>query len=88
MYLLRRLVAQFDEQQEPVTIRSLVTETDLDRDRVLQCVRIFEDCHLIEPVSADGYRPTVTARELLALELGDDEFIVIEEGPERGEEPR
>ncbi|MFC7074083.1 hypothetical protein ACFQJ7_01980 [Halovenus rubra] len=65
--LLEYVVAQYDREERLVTPAEAARSLGLDESLVAECLTAFTDCHLVVPEN-DGYRPTVTARELLALD--------------------
>ena len=81
MWLLSRLVSQYDEREEPVTPAEMATVVDADPVTVRQFFEDFESKHLLKP-AGDGYRPTVTAHELLALDIDDDALVILDAQPE------
>ena len=79
--LLEYVVDTYDQHERPVTAGEAARALDVDRALTARCLRAFADCHLVVP-KADGYRPTVTARELLALEW---DGAVVDPCPDSGE---
>ena len=79
--LLEYVVEQYDRRERPVTPSEAASGLDLDPAVATHCMDAFADCHLVA-TEDDGYRPTVTARELLAL---DRDGAVVDPCPESGE---
>lgn len=79
--LLSALVHRYDERGEPVTPAELAETVDADAALVREQFESFESKHLSKCVGA-GYRPTVTARELLELDIGDDALVILDAQPE------
>jgi len=73
--LLEFVVSTYDECEGPVTPVVAAERLDTRRALVDQRFETLEDCDLVRPLE-DGYRPTVTGRELLALDIDDDVIIV------------
>jgi predicted transcriptional regulator len=81
MNVLSRLVARYDEREAPVTPAEIATVVDADIATVRECFEDFESKHLLKPADS-GYRPTITARELLALDVDDDALLILDAQPE------
>lgn len=81
MDVLSRLVTRYDERDAPVTPAELASIIDADPETIQAFFEDFESKHLLKTVG-DGYRPTVTARELLALDLDDDALVILDAQPE------
>jgi len=77
--LLEQVVARYDEADEPVRPERLATTVDGDAESVRERLGRLERCELVASVD-DGVRPTVTARELLALDIDDPGVLVIDTG--------
>jgi predicted transcriptional regulator len=71
--LLTWLVDRYDTEEQPVTPAEVANRFDS-----------LESQCLLATVEG-GYRPTVTARELLELDIDDDTFLVLDTGPENEE---
>lgn len=77
-HLLEVLVDMSDQTDEPIAVDQLSDHLDADSSTVLECLQSLESSGLIERSSTNGgYSPTVTGRELLALDP-EATFIVIE----------
>lgn len=76
--VLELIVELYDRRGEPLPIE--VLSESLERpDAAMQVViDHLEACHMVRTVDDSGYRPTITARELLELDLDDDALIVVE----------
>ena len=65
--LLEHVVDRYDRTERPVTPGEAARRLDIEESVAVECLAAFAECHLV--VREDGgYRPTVTARELLALD--------------------
>lgn len=80
--VLERIVEQYDEEEQPVTAVEVGVSCAIDEESVRACFETLERNHLIVPVSDSGYRPTITARELLELDLDDDGVFILDAEPE------
>jgi predicted transcriptional regulator len=65
--LLEYVVERYDRDEQPVRPEDAASDLDIETSVAVHCFAAFADCHLIA-AEAEGYRPTVTARELLALD--------------------
>jgi hypothetical protein len=74
--LLEFVVRTYDDADRPLTPADAATSFDLDRERAADCFRRLAECELLASVE-DGYRPTITARELLELNI-EDEFVIVD----------
>lgn len=81
LQLLRLLVARYDDEERPVTPSAIADSVDTDEKTVRTCLVELESNHLVVPVE-DGYRPTVTARELLELDVEDGSLLIIDTAPD------
>lgn len=87
MQVLSETVTRYDTQEEPVTPEELAETVEGDIETVRGCFEEFESKHLLKCVEG-GYRPTVTARELLELDVPDSTLLVLDVEPEeRGDSP-
>jgi predicted transcriptional regulator len=64
--LLEYVVERYDQCERPVTPGEVASQLDIEESVAAHCLTAFTDCHLVVAES-EGYRPTITARELLAL---------------------
>lgn len=78
--LLAAIVERYDECEQPVKpVEFARTPTQLQSIR--DCFEDFESKYLL--AREDGhYRPTVTARELLELDIEDNEVLLLDCEPE------
>jgi len=78
--LLAAIVDRYDQSGQPVKPEDFArTPTQLRSIR--DCFEDFESKYLL--AREDGYyRPTVTARELLELDIGGDELLLLDCDPE------
>jgi predicted transcriptional regulator len=82
--LLAWLVDRYDTEEQPVTPAEAANRFDSDIRTVDDALDSLESQCLLATVGS-GYRPTVTARELLELDVDDDTFLVLDTGPENDE---
>lgn len=75
--ILSVLISRYDERDEPVTPAELAVAVDADTETVRELLVDFESKHLLQDVE-DGYRPTVTARELLELDIAADALLILD----------
>jgi len=80
MDVLSETVALYDGRGAPVTPPELAEKLDTDDGRIRTCFEDLESKCLLKQVTG-GYRPTVTARELLELELSGDLPLVVDPAP-------
>lgn len=81
--LLAFVVKSYDEHGRPVTTADATARFDADRAAVESGFGTLVDCELVAGVDR-GYRPTVTGRELLDLDMTGDLVIVDANGGEGG----
>jgi DNA-binding IclR family transcriptional regulator len=79
--ILAFAVRVYDEREEPLTPSAVADRFGLTAETATERLDRLADCELLAPES-DGFRPTVTARELLALDI-DDEFVVVDASDDR-----
>ncbi|WP_247006089.1 hypothetical protein [Halorientalis litorea] len=77
--LLAFVVDRYDEQGCPLTATDAATDLDVPPATVAARFERLADCDLLSAVEG-GYRPTVTARELLALDC-DGDVVVVDPDP-------
>ncbi len=75
--LLRALIAAADRCDGPVGSDRLAERVDLGEPRVRELLDFFASNSLATRRDA-GYEPTVTARELLELDVDDEAFMIID----------
>ena len=79
--LLEYVVERYDRDERPVRPADAASDLGIEKSVAARCFEAFTECHLA--VAEDGgYRPTVTARELLAL---DWDGAVVDPCPDGGE---
>lgn len=78
--LLASIVARYDEHEQPVTPEEFAS-TDSELNSIRACFDDFESKYLLKEIEG-GYRPTVTARELLTLDIEDDAVLFLDCDPE------
>lgn len=81
MDVLSLLVTRYDERDAPVTPAEIATAINANPATIREFFEDFESKHLLKRVNG-GYRPTVTARELLALDLDDSALVILDAQPE------
>jgi hypothetical protein len=72
--LLEFVATAYDEHDDPITPATAADEFDTTTAVVAERFERLADCELVRRVEG-GYRPTVTGREFLALDL--DEGVVV-----------
>jgi predicted transcriptional regulator len=75
--VLRELVEQFETACQPLPPEKLASLVDTHCTEVTAALESLEDLHLVAIVD-DGYRPTVTAFELVERDLLDQGLLVID----------
>jgi len=73
--VLAMVVDRYDSTDRPVTRAVLADTLDIDEGAVADRLARLIDCELVAP-AGDGYRPTVTGREFLALDVDCGPVIV------------
>ena len=77
--ILERLVTLYETHKNPVTTTELARQLDVRPSIVDDHLHSLEQCELLkESVEGMGYEPTITAHELLALDLGEDGLVVVD----------
>ena len=80
-HLLAETVAKYDRREHPVSPTELAETTGDERKMIQARFEEFESKRLLTQVE-DGYRPTITARELLALDIDDEMLLILDVSPE------
>jgi len=76
--LLARVVDRYDDSTGPVTAAGLADVVDGEESDIRECLAGLAANELLAPVEG-GYRPTVTGRELLELDIDlENELVVFE----------
>lgn len=75
--VLGELVRLYDERGAAVTPTELRRTLETDIETIWSCLAFLESNHLVKSVGL-GYRPTVTARELLDLDVSVDAVLVLD----------
>lgn len=76
--LLAFVVETYDEQNAPLCPSDIAAQFEVSTPEATRQFDRLHECELVT-TEGDGYRPTVTARELLELDI-DDEFVVVDTG--------
>lgn len=76
--LLEYVVEKYDDQSRPVSVETLSDEDWSNGNGLEEHLTSLEECGLIEEADDRAYRPTVTAREFLALDVDPDQFVIID----------
>jgi predicted transcriptional regulator len=77
--LFERFVALSESRNEPVTAAELAAELGVDPAVVQAHLQSLRQCELVKHAAETaGYVPTVTAHELLALDLDDEGLLVVD----------
>lgn len=74
--ILARLVEWYDESEEPLSPDTLTEQLDGNHEAIADCLETFAANDFLAPVEG-GYRPTVTARELLELDIDFEETVLV-----------
>jgi len=80
--ILSRVVDRYDADQQPVTPAGIANATATDVEEIRACFDSLEENCLLTTVDDGGYRPTVTARELLELDIDEDSLLVLDTCPD------
>jgi predicted transcriptional regulator len=78
LQFLSWFVERYDAAEQPVTPIEAADHFGIDVETARTCFDEFESNDLLATVGDRGYRPTVTARELLELDVDDTEFLVLD----------
>ena len=77
--ILERLVTLDRTRENPVTGTELARQLDLRPSVVADHLDSLERCDLVKEAGEyASYAPTVTAHELLALDLGEEALVVVD----------
>lgn len=77
--LLETLLALCDDGYGPVTVSQLARRMGADPEEVQEEMDALKSCELVKPhPKRSGYRPTVTAREFLDLDIDEGKFVIME----------
>jgi predicted transcriptional regulator len=79
--VLSRIVDRYDEDGKPVTPEEIAESVQTDPNAVKHCFEELEENLLLAPVD-HGFRPTVTARDLLELDIDDGKLVIVDTDPE------
>jgi predicted transcriptional regulator len=71
------IVDEYDSRETPVTPADCAAHFESDIDAVRSCFENLESKCLLKQLDG-GYRPTVTARELLDLDIDDDAVLILD----------
>lgn len=75
--LLELLVSLHDRHERPIGVDELTDRLDADQTAIRDQLVALCSYELVES-DRNGWVPTVTGRELLALDVDQDEFIIID----------
>lgn len=75
--VLVELVELSGETDEPVSQSALAASLAVSEESLAESLDSLQQFELVAP-SGDGYRPTVTARELLAADIQLDDTLVLD----------
>jgi len=76
--ILETLVERFGEEETPVAPESLAERLGVDPDEIRDQLAVLRSHELIAETEDGEVGPTVTGRELLGLDVADDDFVIIE----------
>jgi predicted transcriptional regulator len=80
--ILSRVVDRYDADQQPVTPAEIANATGTDVAEVRACFDNLEENCLLTTVGDGGCRPTVTARELLELDVDEESLLILDTCPD------
>jgi predicted transcriptional regulator len=80
--MLTWLVERYDDGTQPVTSGDVATHFEIDVDTAQACLETLEENHLLTTVPDEGHRPTVTAHELLELDIDDESVLILDTNPD------
>jgi len=75
--VLVEVVDQYEQSEEPVTARTVAESQAVPEETLSNTLESLCEFELLE-LTEEGYRPTVTARELLALDIELDDVLVLD----------
>lgn len=75
--VLVAVVDHYRKSNEPVTARSIAESEGIPEEALTQPLESLCEFELLEPTER-GYRPTVTAREFLALDIEPEDVLVLD----------
>lgn len=75
--VLSWVVDRYDRRDQPVTVADAATHFEQEIETVQSCFEHLESNYLLT-TEGDGYRPTVTARELLELDVEDGSPLILD----------
>jgi predicted transcriptional regulator len=75
--VLVAVVDRYEEAGEPVTAAAVAESRNVSEEALSEPLESLCEFELLEPTER-GYRPTVTARELLALDVELDDALVLD----------
>jgi predicted transcriptional regulator len=78
--LLRWIVDRYDADEEPVVPAKAAAQFEGDIKTLCDSFDSLESNCLLAAVEG-GYRPTITARELLELDIDDDTLVILDPEP-------
>ena len=76
--LLERVVATYDREERPVALATIADGLAREPEEVRECLEALAAVELVVGVGPDTYRPTITARELLELDVADERLLVVD----------
>lgn len=77
--LLEVLLDRYDAANDPISVAELAAQLGTGQEVVRQRLGKLERYELVTSEAKEsGYRPTVTGREFLELDLDDDDFFLFE----------
>jgi len=75
--VLEAVVDAYRQSGNPVTPTDIAESLDVPVEALEEPIDSLRECELLEPTGG-GYRPTVTAHELLELDVGTDDVLVVD----------
>lgn len=76
--LLEVLTTAYEQNEDPVAVSDLATRVEKDSAAITDSLQSLESYELVKQSGQAGYVPTITARELLEIDIDEDSFFVLE----------
>jgi predicted transcriptional regulator len=82
LQILSRVVDRYEADEQPATPAEIANATGTDIEEIRACFDNLEENCLLTTVDDGGYRPTVTARELLELDIDEESLLILDTCPD------
>lgn len=76
--LLEAFVSTHEEEGKPITVGELATQLGENPADVAEGLQSLKSYELVQHPDGEGYVPTITARELLELDIDTDTFLILD----------